>query len=61
MAPLPQDAAAPSSTSTVCETAAPSSQPDAPAPIEPKLDIEHLLVNDDPRLWSTTRKSLVLA
>ena len=29
------------------------------API--KLDIEHLKVDDDPRLWSNTRKSSVLA
>lgn len=28
---------------------------------EPELDIEHLLVHDDPRKWSYTKKNLVLA
>lgn len=28
---------------------------------KPALDIEHLQVTDDPRLWSRTRKTLVLA
>lgn len=29
--------------------------------LKPVLDIEHLEVTDDPRLWSRRRKSLVLA
>lgn len=29
--------------------------------IAPILDIEHKVVDDDPRLWSRTRKSMILA
>ncbi|KAK4702570.1 hypothetical protein P7C70_g3653, partial [Phenoliferia sp. Uapishka_3] len=35
--------------------------PDAAGALPKELDIEHLLVKDDPRLWSNRRKSSVLA